>query len=291
VSYRFSLPIPHTITQNYGNQPIYVYGISPYGLDNSLIANSGSYQVPAVDRSVTGFISGIVLENQQYYLRGWACAKTYSGSIEVHLYAGGPYGSGTFVTSAAANLSSNPTTTAMCNTGATSYGFSIVLPLALRQQFGGQLIYVHGISPFGLGNPLLNNSGSLVIPGGAAATLSWKQDYIRDGAGITMVVAKPAPSDATPPTAPINLTVTNTTATSVSLSWPASTSWGGASPLGYRIYRQLGTGPSLPIGAVTTTTFQDTTVQSGKTYTYTVVAVNAAEIYSSDSPGAQSTTP
>jgi len=178
-AHRFSLPIPHTITQNYANQPIYVYGLSPYGLDNSLIANSGTYRIPAVDRAVTGFISGVVLENQQYYLRGWACAKTYPGSINVHLYAGGPAGTGSFVTSAAANLSSNPATTAACNTGSASYGFSIVLTLAWRQQFSGQPIYVHGISPFGLGNLLLNNSGNLTFPS-PVATSSREYIYIGD---------------------------------------------------------------------------------------------------------------
>jgi len=162
--YRFSVPIPDTITQDHGGQAIFVHGISPFGLTSYLLGNSGAFTVPSLDRSVTGFISGVVLENQQYYLRGWACAKTYSGSIDVHLYAGGPAGSGTFVTNVTANQSSNPATTASCNTGATTYGFSILLTLALRQRFGGQTIYVHGISPFGLPNSLVGNSGNLTFP-------------------------------------------------------------------------------------------------------------------------------
>lgn len=178
-AYRFSLPIPHAITQSYGNQPIYVHGISPYGLANSLIGNSGTFPVPAVDRSVTGFISGVVVENQQYYLKGWACARTYSGSIGVHVYAGGPAGSGTFATSTTANLSSNPTTTSTCNTGGTNYGFSVALPLALRQQFSGQPIYAHGISPFGLANSLLDNSGGQTFPP-PVATSSREYIYLGD---------------------------------------------------------------------------------------------------------------
>jgi hypothetical protein len=177
--YRFSVPIPHSITQSYGGQAIYVHGISPFGLTNFLLGHSGAFIVPAVDRSVMGFISGIVLENQQYYLRGWACARTYPGSIGVHLYSGGPAGSGTFVTSTTANLSSDPATTASCSTGATTYGFSILLTLALRQQFGGQEIFVHGISPFGLPNSLIGNSGNLKFPP-PVATSSREYIYIGD---------------------------------------------------------------------------------------------------------------
>jgi hypothetical protein len=177
--YRFSVPIPDTITHNHGGQAIFVNGISPFGLTNYLIGNSGAFTVPSVDRSVTGFISGVVLENQQYYLQGWACAKTYSGSIDVHLYAGGPAGSGTFVANVTANQSSNPATTASCNTGATTYGFSILLTLALRQQFGGQAIYVHGISPFGLPNSLIGNSGNLTFPL-PVATSSREYIYLGD---------------------------------------------------------------------------------------------------------------
>jgi hypothetical protein len=39
-----------------------------------------------------------------------------------------------------------------------------LLTLALRQKFGGQAIYVHGISPFGLPNSLIGNSGNLTFP-------------------------------------------------------------------------------------------------------------------------------
>ena len=176
--YRFSIPIPHTMTQNYGGQAIYVHGISPFGLTSFLLGHSGVFTVPAVDRSVTGAISGVVLENQQYYLRGWACAKSYSGSIEVHLYAGGPAGTGTYVTSATANQPSNPAITAACNSGGTAYGFSILLPLALRQQFGGRAIFVHGISPFGLPNSLIDNSGSVNMPQPVAGS---SREYIYIG--------------------------------------------------------------------------------------------------------------
>jgi hypothetical protein len=163
-AFRFSIPIPYSVTQSYGNQSIYVHGISPFGLGNSLIGNSGTYHVPAVDHSITGWVSGVVQENSEYYLRGWACARTYAGSVDVHFYAGGPAGSGTFVTAVTANQATDGSVAAACNSSGTAYGFSILLSAATRIQFGGQTIYVHGISPFGLGNPLIGNSGSQIVP-------------------------------------------------------------------------------------------------------------------------------
>ena len=60
-----------------------------------------------------------------------------------------------------------------------TYGFSILLTLALRQQFGGQTIYVHGISPFGLPNSLIGNSGNLTFPL-PVATSSREYIYLGD---------------------------------------------------------------------------------------------------------------
>jgi hypothetical protein len=178
--YRFSVPIPHSITQNYGGQAIYVHGISPFGLTSYLLGNSGVFTVPSVDRSVTGYLSGVVLDNQQYYLRGWACAKTYSGSIDVQLYAGGPSESGTFVTSTTANLSSmdDPNIASLCNAGGTNYRFSIQLTLAMRQQYGVQPLFVRGMSPFGLANSTIGNSGNITMPAAVAAS---SKEYIYIG--------------------------------------------------------------------------------------------------------------
>jgi hypothetical protein len=163
-AFRFSIPIPYWVTQSYGNQSIWLHGISPYGLGNNLLGNSGAFVVPAVDHSITGAITGIVQENSEYYLRGWACARTYAGSIDVHLYAGGPAGTGTFVTAVTANQATDGSIAAACNSSGSAYGFSILLSLAIRLQFSGQTIYVHGISPFGLGNPLIGNSGGISFP-------------------------------------------------------------------------------------------------------------------------------
>jgi chitodextrinase len=91
------------------------------------------------------------------------------------------------------------------------------------------------------------------------------------------------PADATPPTAPTNLTATAASPTEVDLSWTASTDNVGV--VGYQIMRD-----GTQIATSTTTTYADTTVQSGKTYNYSVVAYDAANNVSAASNTAAVTT-
>ncbi|WLQ37922.1 cellulase family glycosylhydrolase [Streptomyces castrisilvae] len=75
--------------------------------------------------------------------------------------------------------------------------------------------------------------------------------------------------DTQAPTAPAGLTVTATTGTSVSLSWTAASDDTGVT--GYDIYRG-----STKAGTATGTTYTDTGVSAGTSYTYTVRARDAA---------------
>jgi chitodextrinase len=92
-------------------------------------------------------------------------------------------------------------------------------------------------------------------------------------------------SDTSPPTAPASLTATATGATTVSLSWTASTDNVGVT--GYTISRggtAIGTVPG------STTTFSDTGLTPGTTYTYQVTASDAAGNVSPPSNSAAVTT-
>lgn len=81
-------------------------------------------------------------------------------------------------------------------------------------------------------------------------------------------------SDRTPPSAPANLRSTGNTYTSVALAWDASTDNVGVT--GYRLSRN---GTVVYTG--TALAFDDTGLTSGTSYTYTVVAVDAANNVSS----------
>jgi fibronectin type 3 domain-containing protein len=80
-------------------------------------------------------------------------------------------------------------------------------------------------------------------------------------------------SDTTAPSQPGNLTGTAANSSRVDLSWNASTDNVGVA--GYRVYRNGSSTPLASLGG-STTSYSDTTVASGTTYTYQVSAVDAA---------------
>ncbi len=128
---------------------------------------------------IVGNIDGVDHDgNWNWYVSGWACSTAYAGQIDVHLYAGGAAGSGQMVTSARANLASEPAVAQRCQTNGTAYRFRIPLSLDARQRFGGKSIYVHGISPAGSGNLTIGNSGTYKIP--AAPVIGEFQGVERD---------------------------------------------------------------------------------------------------------------
>jgi chitodextrinase len=94
--------------------------------------------------------------------------------------------------------------------------------------------------------------------------------------------------DTIPPSVPTGLTATVISASQINLSWNASTDTGGSGLAGYRIYRNgvVYTGTAAPV-----TTYSDTSVGGGTTYTYTVAADDNALNFSAQSTSASATTP
>jgi uncharacterized repeat protein (TIGR03806 family) len=78
--------------------------------------------------------------------------------------------------------------------------------------------------------------------------------------------------DTTPPTAPANLVASTPTATSVLLTWGASTDTGGSGLAGYTVRRG---GADLATG-ITGTSYTDPTVAGATTYSFSVVALDGA---------------
>ncbi|MFL6163332.1 MAG: fibronectin type III domain-containing protein [Jatrophihabitantaceae bacterium] len=93
-------------------------------------------------------------------------------------------------------------------------------------------------------------------------------------------------SDSTPPSTPTNLTATATGATSIKLTWSASTDNVGVT--GYRLYRG---GAPLTTVAASALSYVDNTVSPATSYSYTVAAVDAAANASGPSAPASATTP
>lgn len=174
-------------------------------------------------------------------ITGWACASGLAASIDVHLYLGGPAGSGTGIGAFTANLASEDDIQAQCHSSGTMHRFSIPLTAAQRAQYVGQAIYVHGISPVGGENSLLTGSGSYTVP---------------PAAGV--------------PAAPASVTGTAAAdQSSIAVAWPAS-----ASATSYAV-EQISTGgdwSSLYDGAETSATVSN---PADATYQFRVAACNA----------------
>ena len=105
----------------------------------------------------------------------------------------------------------------------------------------------------------------------AQQTLNWKKDHIYAGpGGKEIAIVTPAPADQIAPGAPSGLASSNITARSVQLNWSASTDTGGSNLAGYKIYRQAGTGASLPVGSVGpgSLSFADQHLQPNTAYSF-----------------------
>jgi glucose/arabinose dehydrogenase len=98
----------------------------------------------------------------------------------------------------------------------------------------------------------------------------------------------PPPVDTTPPTTPANVTAVPQSATTILVSWDASTDDSGIS--GYRVFRDAGT---TAIATVQTTSFTDTGLTANTAYRYTIAAVDNAPTpnVSTSSAEASATTP
>jgi chitodextrinase len=98
-------------------------------------------------------------------------------------------------------------------------------------------------------------------------------------------------ADTTPPTAPGSLTATAPSGTQVNLAWTAATDNVGVTS--YLVERCQGTGCSnfAQIGTATTTTFGDTGLTPGGSYSYRVRATDAAGNMGAYSNTASATTP
>ena len=107
---------------------------------------------------------------------------------------------------------------------------------------------------------------------------------------LLAILATPSPSaasDTKPPTVPRGLTVTEVTATSVSLKWQASTDFkGGSGVAGYDVFRS-----GTQVGSTANLAYTDGSVASATTYQYAVRARDNAGNVSVLSTPVSATTP
>lgn len=116
----------------------------------------------AADTAVVGYVDQVAHDAQwNWSVRGWACTTGSNTPIQVEVFSEG----GTLLGATTANLASSAAVASACQATGSAYSFQVPISLAHRQQFGGQKILVHGLSPRGSAyHRAIGNSGALAIP-------------------------------------------------------------------------------------------------------------------------------
>jgi fibronectin type 3 domain-containing protein len=121
------------------------------------------------------------------------------------------------------------------------------------------------------------------VPGTGIVTMTW--DAVQDDGTVMATYSRSFTTDTTAPTTPTSLNAVANSSVQVTLTWTASTDAVGV--VSYRVRRD---GVDLAT-AVSGTTYIDTGVVAGTSYSYTVSAVDAAGNRSNESGAATVTTP
>ncbi len=124
----------------------------------------------------------------QLNIKGWACEKKKTKPVNVQIYAGGPAGVGTLVTTAYAKNSSEDAVNDSCETAiGVNHRFLATLPLASLTKYKGKELFVHGLSSntVGTANGALISNMQKVFPGSnQCGTISCSLEDPRDKQGI-----------------------------------------------------------------------------------------------------------
>lgn len=159
---------------------------------------------------------------------------------------------------------------------------------------GGGEYYLGSTDPGqGKGTAMTYASGSLTATFGASLTPGTYTVNVRslDAAGNWSPVTTSTLTVADqPPSTPTNLTAYTTNPHQINLSWTASTP-GNGTLAGYQISRSSNGGNPAVIATVTGTTYNDTSLAAGGTYSYTVAAVDNYGVTSAASNSAGDNTP
>ena len=240
---------------------------------------SYAYQWRGCDSSGGGCVDIVPATSDTYTLTGGEVGAT----IRVAVTASNSAGSSTAVSAQTAVVTAAPpppdTTPPTIPTGLTASAVASnrvdLFWTASTDNVGvtAYTVYRDGVFLTTVGGGVTSYSDTTVT---ASTTYAYTVDAFdaagnHSAASSAATVTTPAPSDTTPPTAPTGLTALAISSTRVDLQWNASTD--NVAVTGYAIQRNGVTIASVGAG---TTTYSDTTVHNSTTYTYTVVAFDAA---------------
>lgn len=124
----------------------------------------GSGLAPNPSKQLMGRIEGVFLNGGVHQITGWACHLEWGGSIQLHVYVGGPAGEGLVLKGAVADEPNAEAVFENCLTNEGNHRFRIPLTATEIESHQGQPIYMYGISPVGNNNNPLGDSGLHLVP-------------------------------------------------------------------------------------------------------------------------------
>ncbi|MEK2690836.1 hypothetical protein [Bdellovibrio sp. GT3] len=173
IAHRFNIRVPLSRVSSIADKSIYVHGISASNGSNLLLLNSGKFRlsgstgkVSVLSSQIKGFIEAPTRSGSTLIVKGWACDRSVPKSNSVHLYFGGPAGSGTFIANIYTTEASDAAVANACQTaGKIAHRFTFQIPASRYNSFPDKAIYIHGISESNGPHLLITNSGNYRTPG------------------------------------------------------------------------------------------------------------------------------
>lgn len=141
-------------------------GVADVRLTRVLILPDIEAEIRKKATVVMGQIESVGLSEGKFRISGWACLPGHDANLGVHLYLGGPAGTGTLVGNATAAAKSGPAILKACGTeksGLVGHGFEILLPEEKWSALNNTKIFVHAIHPRGGKHDLIARSANFDI--------------------------------------------------------------------------------------------------------------------------------
>ena len=113
---------------------------------------------------VYGYADEITVQNNRAILTGWACIVGSNAPTDLHVYLGGPAGTGVFKTALTTALPAEAGVHEACQNGSSVPNRFAIDVTDWMNSNPGQSIYVHAINPRTQANYFLNQSGHCSVP-------------------------------------------------------------------------------------------------------------------------------
>ncbi|MCP3100549.1 chitobiase/beta-hexosaminidase C-terminal domain-containing protein [Myxococcus sp. K15C18031901] len=113
---------------------------------------------------VRGNLEGVYWRSTTYVAEGWACAYGFSESVDVDIYVGAPWPTGTMLGGVRADVVSEPGVSTACASTLNRHRFRFQLPQYLMKQHAGKALYAYAhLDAYGINN-LVPGSGNIALP-------------------------------------------------------------------------------------------------------------------------------